>query len=407
MFRIESLDVRQFRTVEPTKLEFSPGFTLILGKNGTGKTALLKLLEHVVVDDFSDAGAEPVDFVTTIKAHNTQRVASIAYSASQDEAMLAALHAHASRARLSFDDDSGADPLVWQGSTTSLKVQLGESVSFGPTPRTAYSLYGKLRVRPDNASWGHSGLGRLDEGLDTFRAMTDPDAGLTHVVTQKRPAPLPWFPIGGRSQAGPQITAALERASPEQSAWPTLEWTHTEDSALAAFMGMCGSFTHANVLSRLIESMEHRHSRQAFYGGLSFSFEAGRTAKFSHAQLSYGEKRLLGALYHANATGHMPLLADELVNGLHYDWISRLLEIISGEDQQIILTSQNPLLLNLVPVPSDDIQAVRRMFITCRRTTSGHLQWNNFSEEEASYFVRAYTGGIGHVSEILKDLELW
>ena len=45
MMRLEWLKIHKFRWVEPgSELHFRPGMNAIIGRNGTGKTTLLKVL---------------------------------------------------------------------------------------------------------------------------------------------------------------------------------------------------------------------------------------------------------------------------------------------------------------------------------------------------------------------------
>lgn len=51
MIKLRWLDIRKFRNVRPTRLTLNEGFNVLLGKNATGKTSLLKLIEVILRDD--------------------------------------------------------------------------------------------------------------------------------------------------------------------------------------------------------------------------------------------------------------------------------------------------------------------------------------------------------------------
>jgi len=127
--------------------------------------------------------------------------------------------------------------------------------------------------------------------------------------------------------------------------------------------------------------------------------------EISHDLLSYGQKRLIAFFAHAD-TSRDVLIADELVNGLHHEWITACLDELG--DRQAFLTSQNPLLLDFLRFNS--VEEVRRTFILCERTSdeSGtQLVWRNPSEDEAESFFLAYQTGIQRVSDILLTKGLW
>ncbi|WLV25566.1 AAA family ATPase [Aciduricibacillus chroicocephali] len=48
---IKSMKAQNFRSLKNVKIEFKPGFNLIIGKNNTGKSNILKLLQRIFVDD--------------------------------------------------------------------------------------------------------------------------------------------------------------------------------------------------------------------------------------------------------------------------------------------------------------------------------------------------------------------
>lgn len=127
--------------------------------------------------------------------------------------------------------------------------------------------------------------------------------------------------------------------------------------------------------------------------------------EISHELLSYGQKRLLSFFAHADASPDV-IIADELVNGLHHEWITACLDEIGA--RQAFLTSQNPLLLDFLRFES--VEEVRRTFILCERENrenGAQLIWRNPTEEESESFFSAYQTGIQRVSDILLTKGLW
>jgi len=126
----------------------------------------------------------------------------------------------------------------------------------------------------------------------------------------------------------------------------------------------------------------------------------------THEHLSYGQKRLLTFFYYLECNPDI-VIADELVNGLHHRWITASIEAIG--QRQAFLTSQNPLLLDYIPITSAD--EVRRSFILCRAEPRVGERpgwtWDNMSAEDAGELFSAYEVGVEHVSEILQSRGLW
>ena len=141
------------------------------------------------------------------------------------------------------------------------------------------------------------------------------------------------------------------------------------------------------------------------YSDFEFQLTMDDGTVLRHDWLSYGQKRLLSFLYYAAANPDI-IIADELVNGLHHEWIDACLEEV--KDRQCFLTSQNPLLLDYLSF--DSVESVKRSFILCDRKKNGkraQLVWGNMPEDAATSFFRAYKAGVQHVSEILRTKGLW
>jgi hypothetical protein len=140
-------------------------------------------------------------------------------------------------------------------------------------------------------------------------------------------------------------------------------------------------------------------------GRAEFLFGIARGVAFNHNALSYGQKRLLSFLYYLDVNAAC-VVADELVNGMHHDWIRASLDEIG--DRQAFLTSQNPLLLDYLPLES--VEQVQKTFIQCRTETKGdepQASWSNLSAEDAAELFADYEVGIQPVGEILRARGLW
>lgn len=147
------------------------------------------------------------------------------------------------------------------------------------------------------------------------------------------------------------------------------------------------------------------HGMDATYGDFSFSFTLDDGTVITHKDLSYGQKRLLSFLYHLALRDDV-VVADELVNGLHYDWIEACIQEIG--DRQAFLTSQNPILLDFLPFES--AEQVRQSFVLCRlerREGGSVMLWKNLDADAAEEFFRSYKTRALQVSEILRMQGLW
>ena len=147
-------------------------------------------------------------------------------------------------------------------------------------------------------------------------------------------------------------------------------------------------------------------SERVVFGSPTFRFQFGEGGDMVvHDRLSYGQKRLLTFFCYLDMCPDV-VIADELVNGLHHAWITAAVDAIG--QRQSFLTSQNPLLLDYLPITS--AEQARDSFIFCkseRRDRRPRWIWENMSAEDAAELFAAYGAGIEHVSEILQSRGLW
>lgn len=161
----------------------------------------------------------------------------------------------------------------------------------------------------------------------------------------------------------------------------------------------------------LLDVLEHRPSEfdpsetLTSYSNLRARFFWNDETFVSNAHLSYGQKRLL-ALSHYIACNPDFVVADELVNGLHHEWIEFCLNECG--DRQVFLTSQNPLLFDYLEFGSPE--ELQRQFVLCSLAGSGgrpRMRWTQMSDEKATAFHGATVRGIQYISEILQTEGLW
>ncbi|WP_375755897.1 AAA family ATPase [Corallococcus exercitus] len=404
MNKLTRLTINKFRNVKPTTLEFRPGINVVLGKNAAGKTTLLRLLstllgtfDEPVPDESLDThisvtGDTEFEQSTlrkrleepTLPLNIGHRERSLQSSFHQTDALL---FKHAGKSFLKADLKSNEVALE----AKDLQIRAPR----GPYRNPILSIFSILSAdRNKNAPFLSRMLmdsyvktaGRMDESLESFNEL---------------------FKIEGHLDvpSGKWIFDALPFSMVDLSFAPAPEGNSTNFSfpfldRTAVKLGYDSATARFDVERFNLESGRHT----VRLSNLKFFFRRA-DEEVSHEWLSYGQKRLLAFFAHVDASPDI-VIADELVNGLHHEWISACLDEIS--DRQAFLTSQNPLLLDFLRFES--LEEVRHTFIICERTGSAadaQLIWRNLTEDEAESFFLAYQTGIQRVSDILLTKGLW
>jgi AAA domain, putative AbiEii toxin, Type IV TA system len=141
--------------------------------------------------------------------------------------------------------------------------------------------------------------------------------------------------------------------------------------------------------------------RRLTFHNQNFSIQRGKSVTYFE-QFSYGQKRLLGILQYL-AVNQEIVVADEITNGLHHEWIDFIVKKLEG--RQCFLTSQNPVLLDFLTFTS--AAETQNRLIRCEHGLNGTLIWRNLTDEEANDFYTSYETGMQHVGEIMRKQGLW
>lgn len=417
-----NLTIDKFRHVDPgTTLRFRNGFNVLLGKNATGKTSFLELVAAALSMDFSKFAAEPFDvtfnsahagFHLAVKVSNSRigshesalpqtilgmdhLLPSVDITFRRDGKSVVAFTLRGAQAERRADGQPSA-LLAYSVQSPALDSNLLFPVFFGgPQHENDWVTAFLASIGP---LFRYPPVERLDESLEYFSRATS--GGRVRVFIRPNGDTQAWNFRAPQAVGG--AIASVVKAAPDQATVPVADVPFL--NSVAQLLG----FKQATLLAERIEKSTATGDTSAFvdYGNFRVEFRRHDGSIIDHKRLSYGQTRLL-AFHLWLATYEGPAVADELVNGLHHEWIESCISSVEG--RQSFLTTQNPLLLDYLSFSSE--QDVSESFVVCRRKTqedcSEHLQWSNIRPKDANAFFKAYKTGIQHVSEILASRGLW
>ncbi len=433
MLQLRHLKILRFRSVEPgTELVFNAGHNILLGKNGTGKTTLLKLIAAAASASFHEFQEEEfeISWVMMLGGHELQCAASHRREPRTSGQMALApelarmtkqpWHSHfemtvsergAQTGRVTWMD--GQLKTEREGQIETYSTQS----SFISQPGSDFLSHivledlvrrkgGNLLLHPALFGFVRT-VPRLDESLVWFHREIVRAAKLTISEMKALPDVPPIFPQNFGIPSGFFTHLYQEKSNGRRE---YVEATSEEQPMLKRACDALG-FIHCSLRVEFERSENgsptlQNVERTLHYGNVRFFFTKKDGTRLSHAHLSFGQLRLFAFLYYAELFSGV-IVADELTNGLHHAMIKLCLETIG--DRQSFLATQNPLLLDHIGFTS--AEEAQRTFILCDMVEKDPAQevmlWRNMSAEEAADFFGDYEVGIQHVNDILRTRGLW
>lgn len=398
--RLRRLKINKFRNVRPTELVFDDEWNVLLGKNGTGKTTLLELIAATIRGDLMafdnveyDLEAElsfgdievrwsVKDSLNTGVPERVDLLSSIIHSV--ERRFRAELSGAGQEQRLFTGDERGIDRFH----QVSALSRAGASAPFLLMLALGFpdvSIKERWFNKGTAAASVSGDVQRFDEILTFFERISPRgDVALSTDISRI-------------TLASPEIVEAFRDSIHSKDERISVE--HQNLPFLRRFVELAG-FASASLHLELLQRDASEKEPHAVFGRPSFLFRRHNGEELREQHLSFGQKRLLSFLYYLTIS--TPVVADELVDGLHYDWISACVEETRG--RQKFFASQNPLLVDHMGFKSRE--AVKSRFIRCS-LEGDEMIWQNFTDEEADDFFVAYRTGIQAVSEVLRQKGLW
>ena len=446
MIRLRRAHLRRFRGLAPdTVLEFGDAEVFLLGRNGTGKSTLLRLLSALVHLDLKGLveldpgvdvawtlegpGLEPdrrTELELRLRASPAEALfaSGVAYAAEADVGLeLApevaldgelregppggmergftfrvdtqgdvALHVHPEQE----EPPAGRRALI--GRAGPLHPDVLEMIGAaahraGSAPRVPQLVRGRStllneitrRCRPRGGAGGVAPP--MDEGLAAFHQIAG--AGGASGVSL--------HPVGTVARAGVprELAAAIAAAGgapPDQAALPL-------NRALADALG-------ASAIDFLPRLFQRDADETTTWRGFDVLVTWPDGSRHRHDQLSFGQKRLIAHHWMAALEPELPYFADELTNGLHADWVDQIGAQLEG--RQSFHALQNPLLLDMLG--PREVDAIQRGLVLCEVRLDGERRvwtWRNPTAEEAEGVKRSRDAGFQQLSEVLRGRGLW
>lgn len=418
--RLKRLKIVQFRDVQPgTELHFHPGWNVILGRNGTGKTTLLHLLSMVLRDDFREISQEPFCLEYTLALPDGEYSAQVTNEALPPEVGNWRRYFATAQYTLSID---GMEP---QHGTRRdddvLQLKMGDQTVLLPRGFGLAALREVPTVFPEPPElrmdrWKHLNTRtRVSYRIDEAVALFDTIVASSFTTRVSIPDTCRISLFWQKSQNVWQTTSAelFDSGLIPPSVAVSVASAFTSDRSVVEV-----DLTGAPLLERLVALLGFQRVALVAKRGQTDATNEATLGEFTlygyravgpplhHSRWSFGQQRLF-AIFWSLACNPDVLVADELTNGLHWEWIQACVAAIA--DRQVFVAVQNPLLLEHVGFESPE--DVARAFVLCSLGAdaegAAQTRWSQPEAAQAQRFYQAWQRGIQPVHEVLMSEGLW
>jgi energy-coupling factor transporter ATP-binding protein EcfA2 len=406
---LKSLTVNQFRDVEATRLYFHKRRNILLGKNGSGKTTLLDLISMIVRSDFTSVARAEFDIEYELEISESRTLRVQMKNSREEGPQGPSPRVRELEQEIPFKTVAEVHLIDGSGkSERVLEFKNNQVQAFRPGINERFLSRNPLgpNFLQSIATGIHSGVfrtwnaDRFDEGISFYREIFSSGSSRAVLTLDKENRPLQ---LSGRFLPELLVGQFFE---PEGLEGKTLRWGSERIPFLRTLCQLMGfSEAEYSIEPQEKRSLSSDSQTRIVYENYKVKFFWSKGGFVSNDNLSYGQKRLL-ALLHYLACNPMFVIADEIVNGLHHEWIAFCLNEIG--DRQAFLTSQNPLLFDHLAF--ENAADVSQQFVVCTTVPGSsrpRLLWKQLDSAKASQFYASYERGIQYVSEILQTEGLW
>ncbi|MDC0718005.1 AAA family ATPase [Nannocystis bainbridge] len=422
------LQIHQYEQFEPARIDFSRSENLILGLNGAGKTQLLKLIRAVLHLDFGEFLRQPFDVEFELSTHGVGEDAAAivvrghVFNAihlprfQNSEDLLKKLDKAAEEsdtlgATVHFESDGGGFSLVLAGDTIRYQADDGSFVE-----EYAYRDRGELKPRKLVTAQGPS-LKQMTGSLlpvceacfvgesdREFEVLTNSlEFSFGRYFDPKHLATFTGFGDGTGRMWWHDVVRLLVRA------WSSREnrWLNGVDLAIPvelldkwqAPLRIRKITLHPQVVREAVRDGEPEFECR----GLGLRVDLGAGTRVAHSGLTFGQRRYLYAGLVSLPRPGIPIVCDEIDNGMHPRLVRNLLEL--WDARQLFLASHNHLVIDSTNFWSP--QDISEKIHIIRRRGDGRQVVNTFDEAMARELYKNIEVGLQSPSDVLEAEGLW